>query len=849
MRIALTLAAILVASTAHAAEIRGTVIDADGKPVARAIVRLVHRTYPQNEPWHRTDAAGHYSFPAPDAADDDALHVEVIAPLQAPVPSQIFYEDGTDKVVDIRLPKFERVHVRILDADKKPVPHALVSFVPIFVGTGEAISAPTEQAVNAKGEITLRLGDATYDFEASAAGFVTKSWTASARPEMNLELERAFAIRGRAHRGETPIANLRIIVIDASGERFYADTNADGAFELGGIPRGDYRLDALKVDEHVELSRMVSVPGEVDIDLPPAGKVHVHVRDARTGKPVAQIMYAIQTAAGEHRYSNVMPVNDSAFDVTLPAGSYRIFVNASDHDTGTVEAQVKVNGTTNVELPLESGVTFRGRITGDDGAPLQGADVAIIAENESKAIFRRLGDVSNGDGVYEIRGVPPGPCEVIVNKKGFVELRKSVVAAGELTIDARLSRGLTLTGLVTRDGSPEPSATVHVWSAVAAGTHEQVTTEDGRFTVTGLTPGRYKVLAVGPGGNASTQVELNANREVVLAIETAGTGVVYGTVSGIPGDVWFERRVVTVAGDGGTAAGGIDEAGRYRIEDAPAGGIQVCALVESPQEEVWRKSCAQTWVGPGEETRMDLRLEGEVRVTGRVSANGRPVQARIGFGSDFGNDSFGIVTQSNRGGLYEVLLPREGSYNVVVTPPFDGPEGVDVTRALHQGDRLDFDLSEKVIEGTVVDNANGEPVADATIESTESASVHTDATGRFRLKVVASTPPPLYVKAAGFATRLYTIEPKASEQRIALVRATTLRIRIVDARTGALLDGEIHVSNSEGPVPFRQERGADGGSYVLTIAPGTFRVLVAAAGYAAKLVEATAPGAIEVEME
>ena len=77
------------------------------------------------------------------------------------------------------------------------------------------------------------------------------------------------------------------------------------------------------------------------------------------------------------------------------------------------------------------------------------------------------------------------------------------------------------------------------------------------------------------------------------------------------------------------------------------------------------------------------------------------------------------------------------------------------------------------------------------------------------------------------------------------------RMRVTHARSGTPLDAHIVVNESDGGafVPVRYDRSADGTTYRFSLAPAKYRLTVVAQGYTTRVVETSAPGAIEIKME
>lgn len=155
------------------------------------------------------------------------------------------------------------------------------------------------------------------------------------------------------------------------------------------------------------------------------------------------------------------------------------------------------------QAPREAVV--RGRVTArEDGRPLRNALLTLASGFPTGERYV----VTDTRGVYEFKGVVPGRYEVWCSKAGY--LSASVATAGLRVgredregLDFRLLRSAAISGRV-RDEDGEPLAGVTV--SVVADSYGQGrrarplqaqvrTSQDGRYRLFGLPPGRYWVMA------------------------------------------------------------------------------------------------------------------------------------------------------------------------------------------------------------------------------------------------------------------------------------------------------------------------------------------------------------------
>lgn len=870
--------------------IRGRVVDADRKPVARALVQLVFANrssldFAFDPAAVRTTPDGRFAFPAPDWTDDEPVNVAVTPLLHSTFRSKPFALGSANHEIDINLPKFETVRIRVLDRASRPVPEARVAFASnADTRTLETVERLIEHGfaqraakTNAEGELVVQLAADSYDFAAVAEGFQTGTLTSKTivKPaSVDLTLERAAILRGRVHRNDRGVSNVNVNILGGSSRRATAHviSDGDGKFEIGGLAPGTYRLAFFKQEELIDRTVDVEAPGNVDLALPLTGTLRARVLDSATGMPVRELAFSVEPVdpdrgmrhgAGVHRGQST---EDGTFALEIPAGSYRVSAGSAGYvSSEPVEVRVVEQETTAIDLPLGRGAIVSGRVTDENGLPVAGADVMVMAADFERMRARRAARVGPGqartadDGTFTVTGIEPGEAQLTVRKQNYVTHRKTIQAEGSLSVDVQLTRGSSIHGIVTRGGRPVEGAQVGASTAAIGGDHQStVTDDDGRFTLSGLVAGRYTVSAYLEEQHTELRdVDPTHGKEIVLSLDPEPRGVIYGTVTGIPPVLRgkYVRRSVMVHSEDFGAEGMIDEAGNYRIENAPVGNVSVTAHVETASRAALTSARKRAEVIAGQPLRIDLELSGSVQVSGRVTVEGRPVTgAFIGFSSENG---MAASTQAADDGSYEVTLGAPGRYHVYARAEQLNERHFQTVREIRGGETIDIDLREQVIEGTVVDAVTRQPIAGAlvTLAPAEGAvqsiagEVPTDGNGRFRIVTAASGSHRLIASATGYAHRVMPVGGSSMVYAFELTPAPDLRLRVLDARTGTPLDAHIVVADRSGVLPSRPRRTTDGTTYVFSLAPGKYRVLAMVHGYTAKEIEVTAPGTVDIAME
>ena len=838
--------------------IRGRVLDADGKPAPRTRVALIEATSSPLDVFldgtPRTDASGRFAFPAPAWPADTEVCVVVVDPRHSPVRSKAFVIGTHGQNVDIALPRFEEVRVRITDRSGKPIRNARLAFLP--ASETRAAALPEKAIpVGDSGELTLRLVAGLYDFYAEAEDFQARRWNVQSAPKIDVILEREALVRGRVHRGDTDIAGVEITARDGAETVMTGD---DGTFEINGLAPGKHQLDVSKYDDWIDLQLEIEAPGNVDVALPMMGTLRVHIVDADSGAPVGEelafnIESNIESNGGGPSMEGFATPQEGTFAMDVPAGSYQVqFVAEEYRPSSAKEFRIDKGRVTAIDARLVRGITVMGRVVDESGNGVADAFIGVSREKEDLP----LQGLTGYDGTFKIPAVERGtPAVFSVDKAGYLPFRKTIETRNAVVLDVRLSRGLGLQGIVLIEGKPAYGATVRAYTAaVGMRQAETMTDEDGRFALTGLVDARYTVSATMMEGRTVLEnVEPAARKEIVLDLDPTPRGVIYGTVRGIPHDLPgnIVRRTVVAYTPRDGAQATIDESGNYRMENTPTGMVILWARIDSSTESHRLSTRKHVHVPGGEELRVDLQFGGEVHVTGRVTHDRKPaVDASILFA---GPEDSRMTVRTNGDGTYDAMLPVEGTYEITVSAN-QAPTFI-VRREVRGGARLDLDLQKKTIEGLVIDAATRQPIANARIAFGDEDSVFagldtrtTDASGRFRMDVQEFWH--VYASAPGHA-------PKAAAAQsgqtlvIALDPAAELNVRVTDARSGAPLETQFQLQDDRGTFVYGDpERSADGTTYRFFLSPSTkYTLTITADGYETQIFQVTAPGNLAVTMQ
>ncbi|WP_427004430.1 beta strand repeat-containing protein [Pseudarthrobacter sp. H2] len=330
----------------------------------------------------------------------------------------------------------------------------------------------------------------------------------------------------------------------------YSSVAPDGSYKITGLSAGSYKLlfrggGSGAVDQwykgggSFDTATAVTVAAGQDLSGIDAALVKGATISGKVSAPIGvelrkTIMRGITVAATEVR---VYPAGSSTTQVAradvgadgnyqvigLPAGSYKFFISgwntgAADQwydraasfeaaRTLTVAAGQDLTG---INPALAAGSTISGKITGAGGSytPISVLDSAGAVVKDGSA---------GPDGTYSIGGLAAGSYKVAYNRASGSSLAEAqfynnkpesagVSAAQTLTvgasqkvanIDAALITGGSITGTLTdKAGKPLPNAGVQAYTRDGSlTTRSGGTDSSGRFSLTGLSTGKYFVVA------------------------------------------------------------------------------------------------------------------------------------------------------------------------------------------------------------------------------------------------------------------------------------------------------------------------------------------------------------------
>jgi len=354
-------------------------------------------------------------------------------------------------------------------------------------------------------------------------------------------------------------------------------TDASGQFHLDGIAPGDYVITAY----HPTLAPGVSAPfailagtltGGVAITLSPG--VAIRGRVLARGVPVAGARVVAEEGAGESSHRVATAYTDARGEYELHAVSGKVVLAASASGYGAAERAIDLGAggkdraqREDFELVVADGKLF-GEVRDDTGRGVGGVTVKIL---EGPTTRRRT--VTDPSGSFLITGVPRGDYVLELAADDYPARRADVTSDRPASIT--LARGgsvrIDLRDAHTNDGL----ARVEVTATGPGGvTRRPITDAGGLAEVRGLTPGSWTFRVRAPGYTGAERTLDVGAAPLELRLDLARGAVVAGIVRDALGRRASGARVWI--GDVETRA---DDDGNFRIDDAPTGSVELQAAL------------------------------------------------------------------------------------------------------------------------------------------------------------------------------------------------------------------------------------------------------------------------------
>lgn len=857
------------------ARARGHVLDEDKKPVAGAFVSAGSPGLARARSIS-TNAAGEF-----------AVRVVTNASFSQPLPvyawkrdyvtgnspSRIWQPGEVRDNVNITLVHGFVAQVRVLDKRERPVPNAQVN-VTRSAGQGAERSfiacadpsLPDCRRTNADGLVAVRTTEGRHDlmvFGDDVAPARMPNQVLSPRAAtVVVHVDRGVEISGHVVLADgTPVADAIVETPTGIMPRT-ANTASDGTFKIAGIAPGSTMVTAFSSDRRLSSTpRSVTAPAsDVTITMPRGARVEGRIFDRATQQPVTDFTILLPGRANMNvvgpgsSFQGGQPIHADdghyALD-NIPPGQLQLMVHATGYVAATRGDITAEDGKTvsGIDISLDRGASVSGRVTAA-GAPVAGTQVRVAFQRA--AFFGNA--TSDGDGLYTLEGLAEGDHTIEFQKQGFVILHKpvTITAGKDLNLDAELDPGHELHGRVVNHAG-QGIAMANVATAGGDGRPLAMVASDGEgnFVMQGLADGSYKLTARKEGyvSAEATDVVLPQSGAVTLTMETGAT--INGHVAGIPPEQ-FTQVIVTASGNTTRNQAYVDSSGSFTLSGMPDGRVRVDAFLNAPGQRrtaPYKTITIENGVAPAVEMNFD---EG-ITVSGHVTRAGGPVtmggvifvpSRQPGLPPSADRQVANAMISSD--GSYVASGLSAGDYDVRVNAP-NIAFGTKFTVAA--SGTFDIDIRGALLRGHVVDASTGTPVSNASVAVLSRlpayGSASTDSDGRFTVDALADATYDLHVSSDSYVSssqQIVVAGGSVPDVEVRLEQAPAVLIHLVDATTGAPVDGNVAVTDAAHKFNGQATK-VDNGTFKVSLKPGSYNANAYARGYVPRMMSFTTPPA------
>jgi len=299
----------------------------------------------------------------------------------------------------------------------------------------------------------------------------------------------------------------------------------------------------------------------------------------------------------------------------------------------------------------------------------------------------------------------------------------------------------------------------------------------------------------------------------------------------------------------------VDSAGNFRIEGAPSGTVRISARTGAMFGGSSKSAAPKTVeLEPGGTAQVDIDFKSSTVIRGRVTRNGAAVpNAQVMFIPRGAKSQTSASASADAEGRYELSGLDDGTYTV---------QAVDIERLnpfatqydVHGSGTFDIAIKTVTLRGHVVDAADARALVEASIELRPSTGQTifggrggvTDASGNFTIENIAAGTYQITADKAGYGhdARQITIGDSTPEDvQFRLSPSDGITIRAVDTRDNSALPiYVVRVIDAQGhELPSGSNFFRSTEVVKLPLAPGTYRVTVAASNYAAQTISMSSP--------
>ncbi len=528
---------------ARGSTVRGRVLDPDGAPVAGAQVSVQAADLPRMfgplaamlrgvEP-KLSKADGTFEIPGPPPGQKAKIVARAAGWLDGSG-DEFTAAVGQDvEGVEVRLRRGAVVEGVVRDTEGKPLPAALVRWIPgddanpwstrWTLGRATPVSTDANGRFRAEsvepGKLIVQVKHPRH-LSVSRSDVVVEDGKSTT---LDFQLAAGASITGTVLGPDgRPRAGGRVAIgRDGDWQRpddAYAaepepvSSDAQGTFRFEGLPPGKFTLTARGESAAPSAPAVVEAGASgVTLRLVTAYEISGTVRytdgTPAVGARVNVVARQADGTPGDDEAGSDTTGGDGSFRIReLPGGTYDVHVGQGwwGGDRAAVVPRTIESveaGRSGLVIEVTSGLRIVGRVLLPDGSPASEGWVWCSQVLEPSAQRREPVSASGAiaDGSFELKGLVEGEYQLNVNVPEYGQ-RALRAAAGAEDIEIRFTDGATISGRVTMpDGSA--ASGVNVWVQSPNGGTNAQTDENGRYTAAHVAPGKVTVMAMGNTGD------------------------------------------------------------------------------------------------------------------------------------------------------------------------------------------------------------------------------------------------------------------------------------------------------------------------------------------------------------
>jgi protocatechuate 3,4-dioxygenase beta subunit len=484
--------------------------------IGRLIGQLSAERYPDREAAHKelvrlgAAAVGALQAVDPNGDPERAVRIrEVLRQIEAAAAEQAWLNAASALPRDFppsQFPGGARLAGRVLDANGKPLPDALVTLRSSSMGEDllRAFAPQARTDANGRVEFAVPFDDILYEVQGGRMGYYFVRVPCAVRraggpADIVLGQRRDTRVmRGSVSAGGKPVPGVEARFINEYGQEASARTDREGKFVWEGLPVA-YPGQGVALIRSGDLVAPLQVIGgreeRLDFVLEKPAELEGAVREEKGGKPVPGATVIIEPVFRCGLRLEATTDGNGRYRLRgIPPGAYWVTASAPGHfyglprDHGTAEAALLIGGeTTTRDIEMTRMAVVQGRVLNHGAQPVPGALVSILSARRADDRYDQYRYVeTDRDGRFTIATGHMGDKQGLTlsafsSREGLAQKQTGPLELGKVysDISLRLPGAAYVRGTVTDpNGRPIPGVVCVIDSRCTVSVE---TGEDGRF--------------------------------------------------------------------------------------------------------------------------------------------------------------------------------------------------------------------------------------------------------------------------------------------------------------------------------------------------------------------------------